>query len=69
MKFIQSGLDYIAAHPEVRDVILSGGDPLMLTDVMLEKFFPVFEKFHISKSFVLEQECLAFFLNALRQIS
>jgi lysine 2,3-aminomutase len=37
MKFIQSGLDYIAAHPEVRDVILSGGDPLMLTDVMLEK--------------------------------
>ena len=37
MKFIQSGLDYIAAHPEVRDIILSGGDPLMLTDVMLEK--------------------------------
>jgi lysine 2,3-aminomutase len=37
MKFIQSGLDYIAAHPEIRDVILSGGDPLMLTDVMLEK--------------------------------
>ena len=37
MKFIQTGLDYIAAHPEIRDVILSGGDPLMLTDVMLEK--------------------------------
>ncbi len=37
MKFIQSGLDYVAAHPEVRDIILSGGDPLMLTDVMLEK--------------------------------
>jgi len=37
MKFIQSGLDYIAAHSEIRDVILSGGDPLMLTDVMLEK--------------------------------
>jgi lysine 2,3-aminomutase len=37
MKYIQSGLDYIAAHPEIRDVILSGGDPLMLTDVMLEK--------------------------------
>ena len=31
------GLDYIAAHPEVRDVILSGGDPLTLTDFMLEK--------------------------------
>lgn len=37
MKFLQDGIDYIAAHPEVRDVILSGGDPLMLTDYMLEK--------------------------------
>ena len=37
MKYIQEGLDYIAAHPEVRDVILSGGDPLTLTDFMLEK--------------------------------
>ncbi|MSP64038.1 MAG: KamA family radical SAM protein [Bacteroidetes bacterium] len=37
MKFIQTGIDYIAAHPEIRDVVLSGGDPLMLTDVMLEK--------------------------------
>ena len=36
-KYIQSGLDYIAAHPEVRDVVLSGGDPLMLTDYMLER--------------------------------
>ena len=37
MKYIQEGLDYIAAHPEIRDVVLSGGDPLMLTDFMLEK--------------------------------
>ena len=37
MKYIQGGLDYIAAHPEIRDVILSGGDPLTLTDFMLEK--------------------------------
>jgi len=37
MKWIQSGIDYIAAHSEVRDVILSGGDPLILTDYMLEK--------------------------------
>jgi len=37
MKFLQDGVDYIAAHPEIRDVILSGGDPLMLTDYMLEK--------------------------------
>lgn len=37
MKFIQDGIDYITAHPEIRDVVLSGGDPLMLTDYMLEK--------------------------------
>ncbi|MEE9226035.1 MAG: KamA family radical SAM protein [Bacteroidota bacterium] len=37
MKFLQDGIDYIKAHREVRDVILSGGDPLMLTDYMLEK--------------------------------
>lgn len=33
---IRAGLDYIAAHPEVRDVLLSGGDPLMLGDEYLE---------------------------------
>jgi len=33
---IQAGLDYIAAHTEVRDVLLSGGDPLMLNDEYLE---------------------------------
>jgi len=37
MKYIQDGIDYIAGKPEVRDVILSGGDPLMLTDYMLER--------------------------------
>jgi len=37
MKYIQGGIDYIAAHPEVRDVICSGGDPLMMTDFMLER--------------------------------
>ena len=28
----QEAIDYIAAHPEVNDVILSGGDPLTLPD-------------------------------------
>jgi len=37
MKYIQDGIDYIAGKPEVRDVIMSGGDPLMLTDFMLER--------------------------------
>ncbi|MBN2296560.1 MAG: KamA family radical SAM protein [Pirellulales bacterium] len=29
---IQRGLEYIREHTEIRDVIVSGGDPLMLTD-------------------------------------
>jgi lysine 2,3-aminomutase len=29
-------LAYIAAHPEIRDVLLSGGDPLLFTDEKLE---------------------------------
>jgi lysine 2,3-aminomutase len=28
----QVGLDYISSHPEIRDVLLSGGDPLTLGD-------------------------------------
>ena len=34
-----SAFEYIAAHPEVRDVILSGGDPMMLSDRRLEYIF------------------------------
>jgi len=37
MKELESAFKYIEDHPEIRDVILSGGDPLMLTDFMLEK--------------------------------
>jgi lysine 2,3-aminomutase len=33
---IDAGLAYIAEHPEVRDVLLSGGDPLLLGDGALE---------------------------------
>ncbi len=33
---IQAGIDYIARTPEVRDVLLSGGDALMVSDQMLE---------------------------------
>ena len=35
-RFIDEGIDYIARHPEVRDVIISGGDPLLLSDRRLE---------------------------------
>jgi lysine 2,3-aminomutase len=36
-KYIQRGLEYIGAHSEIRDVVISGGDPLMVTDYALEK--------------------------------
>jgi lysine 2,3-aminomutase len=32
----QQAIDYIAAHPEIRDVLLSGGDPLTMADDRLE---------------------------------
>ncbi|MCI0529904.1 MAG: KamA family radical SAM protein [Nitrospira sp.] len=37
MATIRQGIDYIRDHSEVRDVILSGGDPLMLKDEVLEE--------------------------------
>ena len=33
---VEDGLAYVRAHPEVRDVIVSGGDPLVLSDERLE---------------------------------
>ncbi len=32
----QQAIDYVAAHPEVHDVLISGGDPLILADAKLE---------------------------------
>lgn len=37
MRELESAFQYIEEHKEIRDVIMSGGDPLMLTDAMLEK--------------------------------
>jgi lysine 2,3-aminomutase len=35
-KVIQQGIEYIKSTPQVRDVLLSGGDPLMLSDQYLD---------------------------------
>ncbi|CAN5548497.1 lysine 2,3-aminomutase [soil metagenome] len=37
MKGLEAAFNYLEEHTEISDVILSGGDPLMLTDTMLEK--------------------------------
>ncbi len=34
---LNEGLDYIGKHPEIREVIFSGGDPLMVSDEALEQ--------------------------------
>lgn len=33
---VDACIQYVAEHPEVRDVLISGGDPLMLSDAKLE---------------------------------
>jgi lysine 2,3-aminomutase len=33
---LEEGIAYVRAHPEVRDVIVSGGDPLVLSDARLD---------------------------------
>ncbi|MDX2493679.1 MAG: KamA family radical SAM protein [Desulfuromusa sp.] len=33
---LREGIDYIAANPQIRDVIFSGGDPLLLPDSVLQ---------------------------------
>jgi L-lysine 2,3-aminomutase (EC 5.4.3.2) len=34
---MKAGIAYIREHPEVRDVLLSGGDPLMLPDELIDR--------------------------------
>lgn len=36
LKYIDEGIEYIRQHEEIRDVIMSGGDPLLLSDDKLE---------------------------------
>lgn len=33
---VDDGLDWIAAHPEVRDVLITGGDPFLLADEQID---------------------------------
>lgn len=43
MKEVKEASAYIAAHKEVREVIFSGGDPLMLETSLLEKYLYSFK--------------------------
>jgi lysine 2,3-aminomutase len=35
-RFVERGLEYIRSHREIRDVVMSGGDPLLLSDRRIE---------------------------------
>src|SRR3954471_1882535 len=39
IKQYESAFQYLAQHSEIRDVILSGGDPMMLSDQRMADFF------------------------------
>src|SRR4029450_11461743 len=39
-KQFQQAIDYIAAHPEIRDVLISGGDPLTMNDDRIKWLLP-----------------------------
>lgn len=43
-KEIHRAAAYLKSHPEVKELILSGGDPLMLDDSKLEEIFSVFRE-------------------------
>ena len=36
---LEEGIRYIETHPEVRDVLISGGDPLLLSDAKIDYLF------------------------------
>ena len=44
MEQIMRGIEYIRSHPEIRDVLISGGDPLMLDDMVLESIISELRK-------------------------
>jgi lysine 2,3-aminomutase len=43
-RVLPAAVAYVAAHPEVREVILSGGDPLMLSDDRLDAVLSAFRE-------------------------
>lgn len=51
---VLQGIKYIEEHKEIRDVLLSGGDPLMLDDSVLEKIIKsVFEIMETRKNSII----------------
>ncbi|HEY9030991.1 MAG TPA: EF-P beta-lysylation protein EpmB [Kangiella sp.] len=71
----QAIFDYLAAHPEINEVILSGGDPLAVNDPYLTDFIQQLEKIpsvirlriHTRLPLVIPQRVTKGFIDALTQ--
>ena len=53
----EEALDYIAAHPEIRDVLISGGDPLTLSDERLDYLLGRLRAIRMSSSSASAPRC------------
>ena len=72
---LQPALDWIRRHEDIEEVILSGGDPLMLTDSRLDQLISAIEtiphvqrlRFHSRLPVVLPERVTTVLLDRLRQ--
>ncbi len=62
---ISAGINYIAQHPEIRDVIVSGGDPLLLSDETSVQSSVVCVPFRMYRSSASVLGCLSYCRRAL----
>lgn len=56
---LETALAYVAGHPEIQEVILSGGDPLLLNDRRAEETFKAFSSLPHVRSLRLHSRVLA----------
>lgn len=55
-KTLAAGLEYLRSTPQIREVLISGGDPLLLSDQEIEEILQQLQKLSISRSFVSAPE-------------
>ena len=55
-KQLDDAIAYISETPQVRDVLISGGDGLLINDKILEYVLKIYERFRMLRLFVSERE-------------
>jgi len=64
---LEAGLKYIEEHTEIRDVLLSGGDPLLLSDAKLDALLGRLARSSTSSSSASARASRSFFRSASRR--